>query len=450
MAQGVLLPNGKQQFVYDQGPLAGQPLANGQVYMYVPNTTTFATTWIDQAETTPNTNPIVLDAYGQCVIWGSGTYRQRVFDQSGNLQWDQLTSDAGLSSVQTQITAINTQITTINTEITTIQNQISGQLVWLNKTKVPNTGSYTCGPTDSGTLFNSASAGGSLLVELPNTSTINTGWYAGIIRSNSNPISFQVNGAHSEHILVPGGPAATNVTTWGANFEFLIVSFDGGDFEIISASPATGAFLSNSFQLFGQVFVSSGTFTIPVPNIKVTLVAGGGGGGGGGYASTSGSGGGGQAGGIVVAWYAGLTVGNTLTVTVGGGGAAGTGAASGSATAGSAGGASSLASGTQSITTAAANGGNGGGAGSSGGAGAGGTGAGGTSGPGYGVTGQTGQAGGVTSTSNVFVPGGMGGLQATPLGPFGTAGNGGGVAGNSSGGNGTAGLGGMVFIEYLQ
>ncbi len=82
-----LVPNAQQQFL-DQN---GAPLAGGLVYMYVPGTTTPATTWTDPDLTVPNTNPIVLDPAGRASIWGNTTYRQVVTTQTGDLQWDQVT-----------------------------------------------------------------------------------------------------------------------------------------------------------------------------------------------------------------------------------------------------------------------------------------------------------------------------------------------------------------------
>lgn len=77
----------------------------------------------------------------------------------------------------------------------------------------------------------------------------------------------------------------------------------------------------------GQVFTSSGTFTVPagVTAVKVTLM---GGGGGGGSASTTqgyqAAGGGGGGGGTSIAYVTGLTAGGTVSVTVGGGGGSNT------------------------------------------------------------------------------------------------------------------------------
>jgi len=92
------------------------------------------------------------------------------------------------------------------------------------------------------------------------------------------------------------------------------------------------------------VFTTNGTFTIPtgITAVKVTVVGGGAGGSG----SWSGS-----AGAAAIKYLTGLTAGNTLSVTIG---AAGSGI---STTGSSTGGNSSVASGTQSITTIQANGG---------------------------------------------------------------------------------------------
>lgn len=89
-----LLPNGRQQFLDDNG----DPLAAGLVYFYIVGTTTPKTTWSDPAQTVPNSNPVLLDAAGEAVIYGSGEYRQVVHDVFGNLVWDEVTS-SGLAQI---------------------------------------------------------------------------------------------------------------------------------------------------------------------------------------------------------------------------------------------------------------------------------------------------------------------------------------------------------------
>lgn len=94
-----LLPNGKQQFLDGNGV----PLAGGKVYFYIPSTTTFKTTWQDAGEAIPNSNPIILDAAGEAIIYGVGQYRQVVNDAAGNLIWDQLTSSTGGGISETNV-----------------------------------------------------------------------------------------------------------------------------------------------------------------------------------------------------------------------------------------------------------------------------------------------------------------------------------------------------------
>jgi hypothetical protein len=111
-----VLPQGMEQFVDGNGA----PYAGGKVYMYVPGTSTPKTTFKDSLGLVPNTNPIVLDANGRAIIWGSGLYRQVLDDSNGNLIWDQntfaaaTTTQVGSSACATTSTtgSANSQILT--------------------------------------------------------------------------------------------------------------------------------------------------------------------------------------------------------------------------------------------------------------------------------------------------------------------------------------------------
>jgi hypothetical protein len=139
-----------------------------------------------------------------------------------------------------------------------------------------------------------------------------------------------------------------------------------------TGTPSSGTFLrgDNTWATVtslpgtqGQLFSSSGTFTIPtgISTIKVT-VCGAQGGGGGRNTTSSNVGGQGAVGGVATKFLTGLTPGNTLTVTVGVGGTAGgnTSGYGNTAATGGTGGTSSVASGTQTISTVSATGGSGG------------------------------------------------------------------------------------------
>lgn len=84
MAQGTLAPNPILQF-FDAN---GVPLAGGQLFTYIAGTTTPQATYIDSTENTPNTNPVVLDSDGRCVVWiGSASYKFVLEDVNSVVIW---------------------------------------------------------------------------------------------------------------------------------------------------------------------------------------------------------------------------------------------------------------------------------------------------------------------------------------------------------------------------
>lgn len=84
-----LLPNGQQQFLDNNG----LPLSGGQVFFYIPNTTTLKATYQDSGQTVLNSNPVILDSAGRAVIYGTGAYSQVLRDSLGNLIWSANTTD---------------------------------------------------------------------------------------------------------------------------------------------------------------------------------------------------------------------------------------------------------------------------------------------------------------------------------------------------------------------
>lgn len=98
----VLLPSPVLQFC----DAIGAPYAAGTIETYVTGTTTPKATWNDPAGGAGhlNTNPIVLDSAGRCILYGDGGTRLVLRDSAGNLIWDQpsttLVSAAMLPVVQ--------------------------------------------------------------------------------------------------------------------------------------------------------------------------------------------------------------------------------------------------------------------------------------------------------------------------------------------------------------
>lgn len=73
----VVTPTPKAQFL----KLDGTPIVGGKVYTYAAGTTTPLATYTDSSGTTPNENPVILDARGEADIWlGSASYKFRLTD----------------------------------------------------------------------------------------------------------------------------------------------------------------------------------------------------------------------------------------------------------------------------------------------------------------------------------------------------------------------------------
>ncbi len=388
MATATILPTARTVFLDENN----NPLSGGSVYMYVPNTTTPKTTWQDAGETTPNSNPIVLDGNGSCLLYGSGQYTQEVYDQSGNLIYTGLTQD-----VYGLITNGNNTFTGTNT--------FSGA--------VDFTGGFT--------LPNNFVTNNMLAEMQPNTVKVN----------DSASLAEPVDLALGQNTLLGRGSTG-NITaiTLASNLEFTGSVLGVTDIPVLNY----------------QVITTSGHFTTPSNTLSTTsfkfTVTGAGGSGG---APTSGFGNGGGAGGTAIYIASGLTASTNYTVTVGTGGAT-TPEGGGP---GSAGTASSIVVG----TTVTANGGAAGGD-TGGKAGAGGASTNGTlnltGGDGSSSGGTSSLAGG-TGGASYWGGGGAGGTNnGTNGGNGGSYGAGGGGTQSSGGGTGFSGTGanGVVVVEW--
>lgn len=93
----VIIPNGKQSFITS----SGVPLVGGKLFTYDAGTTNPRTTWADAAQTSPNTNPIILDARGEATVFWFGAYKIQLQDAAGNVLWtvDNVTTIAPAPSV---------------------------------------------------------------------------------------------------------------------------------------------------------------------------------------------------------------------------------------------------------------------------------------------------------------------------------------------------------------
>ena len=83
-----LLPNPELQFIDGDG----HPYSGGTLATYVVGTTTPKPTWLDPNQAALNTNPIILNSDGRCIVFADGAYRCILRDSVGNLIFDQLSS----------------------------------------------------------------------------------------------------------------------------------------------------------------------------------------------------------------------------------------------------------------------------------------------------------------------------------------------------------------------
>lgn len=79
MATATLMPN--PRFVVEDAN--GAPVSGALIHTYIPGGTTPKASWQDAAETIPNSNPIVCDSAGSCLLYGSGSYQLTVTDANG-------------------------------------------------------------------------------------------------------------------------------------------------------------------------------------------------------------------------------------------------------------------------------------------------------------------------------------------------------------------------------
>jgi len=136
-----------------------------------------------------------------------------------------------------------------------------------------------------------------------------------------------------------GGSVTLQEPSTASSLTFTLPSADGTNGQFLQTNGSGALSFATATSLpgaQGQVFTSSGTFTIPtgITAIKVTVVGGGGGGAAYSAIATTGGGGGG---GAAIKFITGLTPGGTVSVTVGAAGTAATASGAGGATGGTGG-----------------------------------------------------------------------------------------------------------------
>lgn len=109
----------------------------------------------------------------------------------------------------------------------------------------PTVSSFSATVADDGNVVSSLnSAAPYLAVTLPSMTAVPMGWTIGIATDGNKTASVQVNSTSGGHILYPGSGATTSSASLaGANYELLVLQFDGSNFRVVQATPATATLM---------------------------------------------------------------------------------------------------------------------------------------------------------------------------------------------------------------
>jgi hypothetical protein len=115
----------------------------------------------------------------------------------------------------------------------------------ISRWSFPVVSTYDATVADNGNAVSSFNSPASYMtVTLPSITAIPLGWTLALATDNNKTMSAQVNGTTGGHILYPGsGAAAESVALASGNYEFLTLQFDGSNFRVTGATPATAALI---------------------------------------------------------------------------------------------------------------------------------------------------------------------------------------------------------------
>jgi Pectate lyase superfamily protein len=168
---------------------------------------------------------------GHILFPGSGATATSASLASGNYELLVLQFDGGNFRVVEATPATATKI------------GISGNAPGINRWTFPAVATYAASQSDNGNAVSSYNTPtSSLVVTLPATTSIATGWTMGFATDNGKTMTVQVNGGAGEKILTPagGGTSSNSIAlAVGQNYEFAVLQFDGSSFRIVNATPQT-------------------------------------------------------------------------------------------------------------------------------------------------------------------------------------------------------------------
>ena len=148
---------------------------------------------------------------------------------SGNYEYVELVSDGS----QFRLTAA--------TRNTRTANGLESR-DWPGNWLYPSSAGYAATLADNGNVLSSFNTASGLVVTLPPTTGLPSGWSIGLATDNGKSLSVQVNGTSGGQILYPKTVAAgaSSVALAGNRHELVVLQYDGGgNFRVVQATPAT-------------------------------------------------------------------------------------------------------------------------------------------------------------------------------------------------------------------
>jgi hypothetical protein len=111
----------------------------------------------------------------------------------------------------------------------------------ISRWSFPAVSAYPAAVADNGSVLSSFNSPLSFFaVTLPPTTAISMGWTIGIASDSNKTAAVQVNSTSGGHILFPGsGATVTSASLASGNYELLVLQFDGSNFRVVEATPAT-------------------------------------------------------------------------------------------------------------------------------------------------------------------------------------------------------------------
>lgn len=243
---GSLFPTPQQWFDNN-----GNPLANGTVTTYIAGTSTLKATYSDYMLTTPNTNPVVLDAAGRATIWGDGGYKLVIKTDAGATLYTQDNVYVTGNNIEGDVTITGDLAVGGGVTIDAGPTNINGGRVVIDTTSyVPTvTDPYAFYTVNSNAYTNANTYGsGAWMFDRP---AIDCNQPNVFVRNNISTTSFG-NNAWLEMINL-GGQA-------GSNPNFVPTVPTGGSVEMVAVNDSHGAIKTVTITSGGTGYVN-GTYT---------------------------------------------------------------------------------------------------------------------------------------------------------------------------------------------